>query len=159
MEIQKQTHAYTSTGCLSLLGRHNKVQYAGSADSGHYFLMLLEARSLRSRCQRHWFLLRPLSFVCSWPSPSIFTRSFLWAHTCLCPNFLFFFLNVRLFWEIKWTSRGRGRERESQAGPMLSAQSPTWGSISWTTRSWPEPKSRIGCLTDWATQAPPNFLF
>ena len=47
--------------------------------------------------------------------------------------------------------QGRGRERregerESQAGPMLSAQSPMRGSIPETVRSWPESKSRVRCL-------------
>ena len=54
-------------------------------------------------------------------------------------------------------SRGRAereQEREFQAGSMLSAQSPTWGSISKTVRSWSEQKSRILCLPDWATQVP-----
>ena len=31
--------------------------------------------------------------------------------------------------------RERERERESKAGSRLSAQSPTWGSNSWTLRS------------------------
>ena len=57
--------------------------------------------------------------------------------------------------------QGRGREREregeSQAVSMLSVWSPTWGSKSWTMRSWPEQKSRVWCLTDWATQVPPPF--
>ena len=48
--------------------------------------------------------------------------------------------------------RGRERERESQAGSTLPAQSLTWGSIPQTVRSWPEPKSRVRRLTDWATQ-------
>ena len=46
------------------------------------------------------------------------------------------------------------RERKSQAGFTLSVQSPTRGSNPWTVRSWPEPKSRVRHLTDWATQAP-----
>ena len=53
---------------------------------------------------------------------------------------------------------GRERGRESQAGSTQSAQSPTWGSIPWTGRSWPEQKSRAECLTDRATQVP-LFLF
>ena len=51
--------------------------------------------------------------------------------------------------------QGRGRERgkrESQTGSALSEQRSTWGSISWTVRSWPEPKSRVRHLIDWATQ-------
>ena len=39
--------------------------------------------------------------------------------------------------------------RESQAGSVLSAWSPTWGSNSRTMRSWAELKPRAGCLTDW----------
>ena len=39
-------------------------------------------------------------------------------------------------------------------------QNPVWGSNSWTVRSWPEPRSRVGRLTDWATQVPQSlFLF
>ena len=44
--------------------------------------------------------------------------------------------------------RGREKERESQAGFALSAQSLTWGSISQTMRSWPEPKPRVRDLID-----------
>ena len=42
---------------------------------------------------------------------------------------------------------GAERGRQSQAGPLLLAQSPTRGSNSQTVRSWPEPKSRVGRLT------------
>ena len=48
--------------------------------------------------------------------------------------------------------RERGRKNPKQA--PHPAPSPTWGSISWTTSSWPEPKSRVGHLTDRATQVP-----
>ena len=39
--------------------------------------------------------------------------------------------------------QGRGRERDkgSEAGSVLTAVSPVWGSSSPTMRSWPEPKS------------------
>ena len=56
-------------------------------------------------------------------------------------------------------SRERGRERESQTGSSLSVQGPTRGSNPQTVRSWPEPKPRVGCWTDWATQAPQTFFF
>ena len=49
----------------------------------------------------------------------------------------------------------RERETESQAGSIVPEWSPTWGLNPWTLSSWPETKSRVGCLTDWATQAPP----
>ena len=46
------------------------------------------------------------------------------------------------------------KERESQAGSTLPVQSPMWGSNQQVVRSRPEPRSRVGCSTDWATQAP-----
>ena len=46
------------------------------------------------------------------------------------------------------------RETDSQAGSMLSAQSLTWSMIPPVVRSWPERKSRVRRLTDWASQAP-----
>ena len=57
----------------------------------------------------------------------------------------------------EWASRRGaegGKERESQAGSTLTAQSPTRGWNLWMVRSWPEPKPRVGRLTNWATQAP-----
>ena len=70
----------------------------------------------------------------------------------------FFF--IYLFWE-KERKRGRerGGKRESQAGSTLSAQSPTRGWNPWTMRSWPEPKSRVGCLANGATQEPQWQIF
>ena len=53
---------------------------------------------------------------------------------------------------------GRGgkvqRERESQADSILSAE-PDAGLNLMTLRSWPEPKPRVGRLTDCVTQVPP----
>ena len=65
------------------------------------------------------------------------------------------FFNVYLFILGEWDGRAeREGERESQAGSVLSVQSPTWGSVWQTMRSWSEPKSRVGRLTEWTTQAP-----
>ena len=50
-------------------------------------------------------------------------------------------------------------EREFQAGSVLSAQSLTQGWNSQTMRSWPELKSRVECLTNWATQVPQTLYF
>ena len=52
-------------------------------------------------------------------------------------------------------SRGRGRERgrESQANSMLSME-PKMGLNLMTLRSWLKQKPRVGCLTNWAPQAP-----
>ena len=66
---------------------------------------------------------------------------------------LFLLMFVYLFWDRK-QGRGRGRSRASQAGSALLEQSRLWVSIPLAVRSWPELKSRVRCLTDWATQAP-----
>lgn len=62
--------------------------------------------------------------------------------------------------------RKRERERKSWAGSMPTQHRAWHGSLTWepdmglsfiTQRSWPEPKSRIRCLTDWTTQVPETF--
>ena len=70
---------------------------------------------------------------------------------CFCFCFVFFLRERQR--QCKW-KRGSERERESQVGSALSAQSLMWGSHSWIVRSWPEPKPRVRCLTDWGTQVP-----
>jgi len=80
----------------------------------------------------------PLSQACLWQSFILFFFSFILEKekVCVCKQ-----------------GRGRGRERESQADSALSVE-PDKGLDLTSLRSWPEPKSRAGCLTDWATQAP-----
>ena len=50
------------------------------------------------------------------------------------------------------------RGRESQGDSILPAQSLTQGLNLQSMRSQPEPKSRGGCLTDWATQVPQSIF-
>ena len=83
---------------------------------------------------------------------------------------VFFFFKVYLFtWERESTERrARGREeRENLKQTPCWAQRPMQGSISgfWdcnpdimTLKSWPDPKSGVQCLTNWATQVPLNIL-
>ena len=69
----------------------------------------------------------------------------------------FFFSLAYSFWEtVSEPGRGRKRRRESEshAGSALPAQSPMQGSNPLTTRAWPELRSGVGRLPDWATQAP-----
>ena len=52
---------------------------------------------------------------------------------------------------------GRGRERDREREESLSLHwecSLTRGSISWTMSFWPQLRSRVGHLTNWATHAP-----
>ena len=70
---------------------------------------------------------------------------------------LFFLMFIYLFWKRERESgegSERGGERESWAGSALSAQSSIRGSVPWIMRSWPEPKPRVSCLIDWATEEP-----
>ena len=50
---------------------------------------------------------------------------------------IIFFKFINLFGETERVNGG-GAARESQAGSLLPAQTPMWGSNSWTVRSWPE---------------------
>ena len=67
---------------------------------------------------------------------------------------LFIFERERGREKVMEGQRERVRERESQAGSAVSAQSLMRGLNSQTVRSWPKLKSRVGCLTNWDTQAP-----
>ena len=71
------------------------------------------------------------------------------------------FLKIYLFILRDRANRGgaeREEDRGSPAGSVLSVQSLMWGLNSWTMRSWPEPKSRVGRSTNWATQAPQSMI-
>ena len=94
--------------------------------------------------------------------PNIIFLSFFFLYSSF-PVFLYFNAYLFILRECVCVSRQGGAEseggREYQAGSgsMLSAQSPTQDSISGTVRSWPQPKSRLGFLTNWATQTPHSF--
>ena len=64
---------------------------------------------------------------------------------------------IYLFWERERESvheQGRGRERERENPKQAVHCQRRARQGAGTVRSWPEPKSRVGCLTDWPTQAP-----
>ena len=72
---------------------------------------------------------------------------------CLPINLIFldlFFLFRKREREREW-----GAGRESQVDSLLSVELNT-GLDLMTLRSLPEPKSRVRCSIDWATQVPPN---
>ena len=65
----------------------------------------------------------------------------------------------------EWACEQERAERENPK-EVLHCQHGAWGRgpNPWTVRSWPEPKSRVRRLADWATQVPPpqdcfNFSF
>ena len=74
-------------------------------------------------------------------------------------NFFLMFIFKRQR-EHKWGRSGeRGRQNPQQApGSELSVQSLTWGSNSWTARSWPELKSAVNHLSHPGAPSPFSFL-
>ena len=78
-----------------------------------------------------------------------------WMNLCFC-FFIFY------FWERR-CKEGRGRERGRERIPSrllaASAECDAGLELNETARSWPESKSRVGCLTDWVTPAPLESLF
>ena len=68
---QKITCFPSKADVLVYAGCHTKHH---RLDDLNLFLTVLEARSLRSRCQQVWFLPKPLSLASRWPSsPCVFT--------------------------------------------------------------------------------------
>ena len=76
------------------------------------------------------------------------------AHTGSDQHLIYFLSLFIYFWEGERQGEGIERGRESQAGFASSVQSPMYGLNSWTVRSWPESKSRVRRLNDWAIQEP-----
>ena len=72
---------------------------------------------------------------------------------------LSFFKLIYLFWKWEraqeWWGAEREGERQPQAGTLLSVQSLLRVSITQTMRLWPEPKSGVRHLTNWATLGAP----
>ena len=66
----------------------------------------------------------------------------------------FFYVNLFARESVSGGGTEREGEREFQAGSRLSAQSPTLGLSPQTMRSWPEQKSRVRHLINWAMQMP-----
>ena len=68
---------------------------------------------------------------------------------------------VYLFWERKCVCVVEGQEkwRKNSKWEQCSVWSLVWGSISLIVRPWPEPKSIVGCLTDWATRVPIFYAY
>ena len=74
-------------------------------------------------------------------------------------HFIIFYIFLKdLLFGKESMSRGRCRERGRQADSLLSEE-PDVKLDPRTPRPWPEPKRRVGCLTDWATQDPTFYHF
>ena len=132
-----------------------KEEHARPCSPGNTATRLMRAHSRETRSTVLTSQMRT-----RWPwelSPCQRSRAGRWQKQCgprICALYLFIFESEHAYKWGRGRKRERGREREFQVGPALSAQSPMWGSNPWTTRSWPEPTPRVGCLTDWATQVP-----
>ena len=139
----------------SVFAKHiRRPSYRGSKSSRGSSSLWVKAKVLTVAKKRPWYLnLRWFSYTHLLLAESTVQTLVLAPgplHWLFLP-FFFFFKFIYLFWETEG-------ERESQAVSKLSAQSPMKGLNSQTMRSWPEPKSRVRCLTDWDTQTP-HWLF
>ena len=68
-----------------------------------------------------------------------------------------FFKKDLFIWEREreWVWVGGQSEEKGEGEGENLKQTPPWvQSVITTMRSWPEPKPRLGCLADWATQVP-----
>ena len=99
-----------------------------------------------------WFPSRKIKTILIWKSLQLI-------YIC----FPVFFLPIlvesgafQIFWSLFFIYFGGGRE--SQAGSALSAQSSMWCWVPETMRSYPDSRSRVGHLTDWATQEPLKYF-
>ena len=72
-------------------------------------------------------------------------------------TFIYFLKFIYLFSERVRVEEGQGEK--SQARSVLSAQSPTWGSISPTVRSWPEPRWENQMLNGMSHPGVPTINF
>ena len=74
----------------------------------------------------------------------------------LASVFIYSFFKIFYLFIRERVSEQGGRGKEYQADFLLRMEPPT--DLDPTTlRSWPELKSRVGCLTNWATQMPLCF--
>ena len=116
----------------------------------HRIWSRIEALSCQHRARRGTWTHKPQYHDLSWSQmlsrlshPGAPTSDFI---------FKFMYLFERVGEGYREGERGRISSRLHTIS--LSAQSLTGGSNPQTVRSWPEPKPKVGCLTDWATQAP-----
>ena len=100
-----------------------------------------------------WFLLCwgmfPLNLLCGGLLPWMVVY-FVKCFFCLLTwSYGFYFYFLFIFREREWEKGIEGtRERISNRATVSVGLNPM------TLGSWPEPKLRVGCFTDWATQAP-----
>ena len=97
--------------------------------------------------------------------PTMATTSWLWGihwvwNVYYCTGCkedgLFFFKFIYLEREHE-----QERSRRENLKQARHHQCGVWcgGSTPWIVRWWPEPKSRVGCVTNWATQVPEDGIF
>lgn len=90
--------------------------------------------------------------------------------SCCCLFLPFFFQDLLLLLLLFWERERKERERVPKCtwvgereGKRILKETPHWvqsmiqGSVSWSIRSQPQPKWRVGCSINWATQAPLQF--
>lgn len=100
---------------------------------------------------------KPCCFSTLTVFPSIYTVTIHWylSVTWHLNYFSFLFIIVLDRERVKvWGEGQRKKERETSAGSSSAWSLPDAGLEFLTPRSRPEPKSRLGCLTEWANYMP-----
>ena len=60
-------------------------------------------------------------------------------------------------WEMLCMNMGKGEAEKEILSMATSSTEPNEGLDLTTVRSWSDPKSKVICSTDWATQVPQNL--
>ena len=128
----------TFDGQLAVYGTGNQdlFVYCSVVDTFGRYMLSKWSPSLRTVASQRW---APLAMS-------------LLSNTTTCHRSLFFLMFIYLFWEREKCEQGRGRQRGRERIPSrlltVSAEPNTGLEL---TNSWPEQRSRVGRLTNWAT--------
>ena len=135
---------------MALLVEHPTLEFGSIHD-----LLVMGLSLVLSFVLTAWGLLGIHSLPLSLPLPCSLSFS-KWINIFKKCKRTHFFLRER----VRECKQERGAEEDPKNPKQTSClvQSLMQGSIPWTWRSWPEPKSIVGGSPDWATQAPQSIF-
>ena len=116
-----------------------------------YYKLLAQSISTLAKCPNHQWMLK------------IKTKQKTWSSRTYLQGCWFIFLKIYLFKKkdlfiLEREKGGQGTEGEIISSRLSTEHRALQGLSLTTLRLWPEPKSRVGCWTNWAPLAPPEML-